>query len=50
MKNVVLLKIKHVSEHLSLGNNKESDYDAFKATFPDSKIIKLSRFGDQLGC
>ncbi|KAI3881074.1 hypothetical protein MKX03_015704, partial [Papaver bracteatum] len=33
--------ILNFSEHLSLGSNKDSDYDAFKATFPYSGIYKL---------
>ncbi|KAI3881077.1 hypothetical protein MKX03_015707, partial [Papaver bracteatum] len=28
-------------KHLSLGNDKETDFDAFKASFPDSVIYKF---------
>ncbi|KAI3951375.1 hypothetical protein MKW92_048263, partial [Papaver armeniacum] len=35
------VEVLNFSEHLSLGNNKESDFDAFRASFPVSGIFKL---------
>ncbi|KAI3891769.1 hypothetical protein MKX03_020907, partial [Papaver bracteatum] len=34
-------EVLNFSKHLSLGNNKESDFDAFRASFPVSGIFKF---------